>query len=62
MLLIKREGWANIHIATDTKELYISGHPYATEAEAETGIFIGAGIQKVACIKIEWEEELKMFG
>lgn len=50
------KGWVNIHINVFTKQLFVSNHPYKTEKEAETGIFIGYGIEKVGCFEIEYTD------
>ncbi len=49
-----KTGWVNIHISTATEELYISRKPYKSKEEAQKAIFHGIGIEKVACIKIEY--------
>lgn len=50
------KGWINVHINVFTKQLVVSNHPYKTEKEAETGIFIGYGIEKVGCFEIEYTD------
>jgi hypothetical protein len=50
------KGWVNIHIDVFTKKLTISNHPYKTKKEAETGIYIGYGIEKVGCFEIEYSK------
>lgn len=49
------KGWVNIHIDRTTLQMFISKKPYESKEEAEKGIFIGLGIEKVACLEIEWE-------
>lgn len=51
-----KKGWINIHIDVQSENLYISKKPYKTKAEAEKGVFIGIGIEKVACIEIEYTD------
>lgn len=47
-------GYINVHIDTNTERVFVSERPYETKEEAETGIFIGQGIEKVGCFKIEY--------
>jgi hypothetical protein len=56
--MAKQKGWVNVHIHTDTNEIVASRRPYASQEVAETGIYIGEGVQKVGCFEIEWEGEL----
>lgn len=56
--MAKQKGWINVHIYTDTNEMVASRHPYVSKEEAETGIFIGQGVEKVGCFEIEWHGEL----
>lgn len=51
-----KKGWVNLHINVLTNEVFASKHPYKTEKEAETGIFIGYGIEKVGCVEIEYQD------
>jgi hypothetical protein len=51
-----KKGWVNLHINVLTNEVFASKHPYKTEKEAETGIFIGYGIEKVGCFEIEYQD------
>ena len=51
-----KKGWVNIHIDVQSENLYISKKPYKTKAEADKGIFLGLGIEKVACIEIEYTD------
>ncbi len=50
----KEKGWINIHINNETKECFVSKHPYPTKEEAESAIFYGINIEKVDCIEIEY--------
>jgi len=50
------KGWVNVHIDVFTKKLTISTHPYPSKAEAETGIYMGYGIEKVGCFEIEYSK------
>ena len=51
-----KKGWINIHIDIESEYLYISKKPYPSKAEAEKGMLIGVGIEKVACIEIEYTD------
>ena len=48
------KGFVNVHIDITTKNVYVSNHPYSTKKEAEKGIFLGIGIEKVGCFEIEY--------
>lgn len=48
------KGFINIHIDTVSREIFSSTHPYPTKEEAEKGILIGVGIEKVGCFEIEY--------
>jgi hypothetical protein len=50
------KGWVNVHINVFTKEVCVSTKPYKTKKEAETGIYIGYGIEKVGCFEIEYTD------
>ena len=51
----KREkGFVNVHIDITTKQVYVSNKPYPTKEEAEKGLFLGIGIEKVGCFEIEY--------
>lgn len=54
--MAEKKGWINVHLITETKEIVASRHSYATKEEADTGIFIGAGVQKLGCFEVSWEE------
>jgi hypothetical protein len=54
MSIQREKGFVNVHIDITTKQVYVSNKPYATMQEAETGIFIGFGIEKVGCFEIEY--------
>lgn len=51
------KGFVNVHIDLVTKKMFISNHPYPTREEAEKGIFIGSGIEKVGCFEIEYSKK-----
>ena len=48
------KGFVNIHIDINTKHLSISNHPYSSREEADKGVLIGYGIEKVGCFEIEY--------
>lgn len=48
------KGFVNVHIDITTKEIFVSQKPYSSKEEAEKGILIGLGIEKVGCFEIEY--------
>lgn len=53
----KEKGFVNIHIDTSRKIILTSIKPYETREEAEKGILIGPGIEKVGCFEIEYSKK-----
>lgn len=53
----KKTGWINIHLHSGSNEIVASRHPYPTKEEAEKGIYIGPGVQKLGIFLVEWDEE-----
>ena len=48
------KGFVNININMESKQMYISNHPYTTKEEAEKAILISANVVKVGCFEIEY--------
>jgi len=48
------KGFVNVHIDIVTKQVHVSNKPYLSMEEAEKGIYIGIGIEKVGCFEIEY--------
>jgi hypothetical protein len=53
------KGFINVHIDIETKKVFVSNKPYPTMEEAEKGIFLGVGIEKVGCFQIEYSKHNK---
>ena len=52
----KEQEFVNVHIDVTTKKMFISNKLYPTLQEANKGIFIGYGIEKVGCFEIEYSK------
>ena len=51
--IVKKEGWVNVYRSPSSFAAVVSD-AFASKAEADLGQILG----RVACIRIEWEEEV----
>jgi hypothetical protein len=54
----RKIGWVNLHYDYTTGTITSSNKPYDSEEDAATAIYVGFGIEKVACVKIEYSKKV----